>query len=196
MSNFRQRIRGREVSAVLLIINGLAFLFSAWLSQSLNINSLVLIILGGNFKPLVEQGEYWRLFTAMFLHGDILHLMFNMYALWALGGTLEMILSRPKFLGLYLLSGLGGSVLSTMMLDNTVSIGASGAIFGLVGALIGYVIGHRDMFRQGALRNLLFIVLINLMWGLQPGSGIDNFGHLGGVISGFLLSFIIKPGRR
>lgn len=196
MSTFRQRIRGREVSAVFLLINGLVFLLSAWLSKSLTINSLVLIILGGNFRPLVEQGEYWRLFTAMFLHGDILHLLFNMYALWALGGTLEKILSKPKFLSLYILSGLGGSVLSTLMLDNTVSIGASGAIFGLVGALIGYVIKYRNMFRQGALTNLLFIVLINLAWGLQPGSGIDNFAHLGGVITGFLLSFVIKPGRR
>ncbi len=184
------------MSAVLIIINVVVFLYSAWLSRSLSIHSLVLIVLGGNFSPLVQTGEYWRLFTAMFLHGDILHLLLNMYALWALGSTLEGILSRPKYLTLYILSGLGGSLLSTMMLENTVSIGASGAIFGLVGALIGYVITHRNMFRQGALKNLLFIVMINLVWGLQPGSGIDNFGHLGGVIAGLLLSFIIKPGRR
>lgn len=185
-----------EITFILIAINVIVFMYTAWLSQSLNINSLVLIIMGGNFKPLVELGEYWRLLTAVFLHGDLTHLGFNMYSLWALGSTMERILPKWKYLTLYLLTGLGGSLLSHLLHGNVVSIGASGAIFGLLGGLIGYVVVNREMFRKGALYNLLIIAGINLAWGFQPGSGIDNYGHLGGIITGFLLSFIIKPGRR
>lgn len=196
MNKLKQRTRGMEITFILIAINIAVFLYTAWLSESLNINTLVLILLGGNFKPLVLQGEYWRFFTAMFLHGNLTHLGFNMYSLWALGSTVERILPKWKYLTLYLLTGLGSSVLSHLMHGNIVSIGASGAVFGLLGALIGYVVLNRDMFRNGALFNLLIIAGINLAWGFQPGSGIDNFGHLGGIISGFLLSFIIKPSRR
>ena len=185
-----------EITYSLIAINIVVFLYTAWLSNSFNINSRVLIYMGGNFKPFVEMGQYWRFFTAMFLHGDLTHVGFNMYSLWALGSTVERILPKWKYLTLYILTGLGASFLSHLMHGNVVSIGASGAIFGLLGALIGYVIVHRDMFRNGALFNLLIIAGINLAWGFQPGSGIDNYGHLGGIITGFLLSFIIKPGRR
>lgn len=185
-----------EITFMLIALNVLAFIASAVLSGSANINSLVLIYLGGNFKPLVNAGEYWRLLTAIFLHGSLTHLGFNMYSLYILGSSMEQILSKWKYLILYLATGLGGSLLSHFLHGNVVSIGASGAIFGLLGALIGYVLMHRDSFRRGALMNLLVIAGINLAWGFQPGSGIDNYGHLGGLFSGFLLSFIIKPGRR
>lgn len=192
----KTRTKGIEVTMILIVINAAVFLFSAWLSGSLNINALVLVLLGGNYKPLVLEGEYYRLFTAMFLHGDIQHLAFNMYSLYALGSNLERMMPKWKYLILYLVAGLGGSYLSHLRMGNIVSIGASGAIFGLLGALIGYVMKNREMFRSGALLNLVIIAGINLAWGFQPGSGIDNYGHLGGLISGFLLSFVIKPGRR
>lgn len=196
MNKQRAKSGGMGITMLLIAVNIVLFLFSAWLSESLNISGLVLIFLGGNFKPLVLEGEYYRLFTSMFLHGDIQHLAFNMYSLWVLGGVIERLLPKWKFIILYLVSGLGGSYLSHLMQEDTVSIGASGAVFGLLGALIGYAVTHRDMFRKGALMNLLVIAGINLAWGFQPGSGIDNFGHLGGLAAGFLLSLFIKPGRR
>ncbi|KAF5062299.1 rhomboid family intramembrane serine protease [Proteiniclasticum sp. QWL-01] len=196
MNQWKNRSRGIGITVGLIIINLAAFLYSAWLSESTNIHPLVLVYLGGNYKPLVEAGEYYRLVTAMFLHGDIQHLAFNMYSLWALGSNLERMLPKWKYFILYMVSGLGGSLLSHLMHEDTVSIGASGAIFGLLGALIGYVWKNREMFRSGALLNLLVIAGINLAWGFQPGSGIDNYGHLGGLAAGFLLSLFIKPGRR
>lgn len=196
MNQFKSRTSGIGVTVFLIVINIVVFGVSAWFSESLNIHPVVLVFLGGNYKPLVLEGEYYRLFTAMFLHGDIQHLAFNMYSLWALGSNLERMMPKWKYLTLYIIAGLGGSYLSHLMMGDIVSIGASGAIFGLLGALIGYVMKHREMFRRGALMNLLVIAGINLAWGFQPGSGIDNFGHLGGLITGFLLSLIIKPGRR
>ena len=187
---------GIGVTMFLIVVNVILFGVSAWLSGSLNIHPIILVFLGGNYKPLVLEGEYYRLFTAMFLHGDIQHLAFNMYSLWALGSNLERMMPKWKYVILYIVAGLGGSYLPHRMMGDIVSIGASGAIFGLLGALIGYVMKHREMFRRGALMNLLIIAGINLAWGFQPGSGIDNFGHLGGLITGFLLSLIIKPGRR
>ncbi len=196
MDQIKRRSRGIGVTVFFIVINVMVFAVSAWFSESLSIHPVVLVVLGGNYKPLVLEGEYYRLFTAMFLHGDIQHLAFNMYSLWALGSNLEIMMPKWKYVILYLVSGLGGSYLSHLMMGDIVSIGASGAIFGLLGALIGYVMRNREMFRRGALMNLLVIAGINLAWGFQPGSGIDNFGHLGGLITGFLLSLIIKPGRR
>ena len=196
MNGVKRKTEGLGVTVTLIVINVLVYLFSAWLSESTNINYYVLIFLGGNFKPLVLQGQYYRLFTAMFLHGNIQHLAFNMYSLYALGSNLERMMPKWKYLVLYLVAGLGGSLLSHLLMGDIVSVGASGAIFGLLGALIGYVLRYREMFRSGALMNLVIIAGINLAWGFQPGSNIDNFGHLGGLISGFLLTFVIKLGRR
>lgn len=196
MNQMKRGTSGIGVTMFLIVVNVILFGVSAWLSGSLNIHPIILVFLGGNYKPLVLEGEYYRLFTAMFLHGDIQHLAFNMYSLWALGSNLERMMPKWKYVILYIVAGLGGSYLSHRMMGDIVSIGASGAIFGLLGALIGYVMKHREMFRRGALMNLLIIAGINLAWGFQPGSGIDNFGHLGGLITGFLLSLIIKPGRR
>ena len=142
MNAIKRKTKGLEITATLIVINVLVFLFSAWLSKSTSINYIVLIVLGGNFKPLVLEGEYYRFFTAMFLHGNLQHLAFNMYSLYALGSNLERMMSKWKYISLYLVAGLGGSYLSHLMMGDIVSVGASGAIFGLLGALIGYEIGR------------------------------------------------------
>ncbi|PKK39412.1 hypothetical protein ABB02_01261 [Clostridiaceae bacterium JG1575] len=187
---------GLPVTLLFIAINLVVFAYSASQAGSLNIDAGTLVDLGGNFSPLVQRGEYWRLFTSLFLHGDGQHILFNMYSLFIMGGALEPVLPKWKFLLLYLGSGLGGSLLSYLQHTAVVSIGASGAIFGLLGVLIGYALLHRELFARGTLFQLLFIAGINLVWGFQPGSGIDNFGHLGGLATGFALSFLIKPGRR
>jgi rhomboid protease GluP len=154
----------------------------------------VLIRLGAKFSPLIADGEYWRLFTSMFLHAGLLHLAFNGYALVAIGADLERLLGWRRFLTIYLLAGLLGS-LASYALSDRLAVGASGAIFGLIGALAAFFLRHRD--RLGAwgrsrLANIAFLIGINLLFGFtQPG--IDNYAHLGGLVSGFALGWALAP---
>jgi rhomboid protease GluP len=157
-------------------------------------NTQVLVRLGAKVTPLIVQGEYWRLFTSTFLHIGLVHLAFNGYALLLLGTELERLFAWPRFLAIYLLSGLFGS-LASYALSDTISAGASGAIFGLIGALAAFFALHRD--RLGAwgrarLGNTVFLIAINLFLGFtQPG--IDNLGHLGGLLAGLGLGWALAP---
>src|SRR5499425_2958094 len=117
-----------------------------------NIDSL--IQWGANYGPKTTNGEWWRMFTAMFLHIGLLHLLFNMVALWNVGGFMERVLGPAGFLVLYLLSGLLGSVASVAWNPFVVSAGASGAIFGLYGGLLAFLVQHRDTTSQAFLAPL------------------------------------------
>lgn len=130
--------------------------------------------------------EWWRLITSAFLHGSFLHIAFNMYVLFALGPTLERILGHSRFIVLYLLAALGGSVASYVFSDvRTVSVGASGAIFGLMGALV--VAGRRLRYD---VRQVLILLAINVVIGfIAPG--IDWRAHLGGLITGAIVAGIL-----
>lgn len=154
-----------------------------------------LIRWGANYAPLVDAGEYWRLFTANFIHIGVLHLAFNLYALFQLGQQVEAIYGYPRFIAIYLLSGLSGAVFS-YLLTHGLSAGASTSLFGLFGALVVYFYKHREMFGkagQQQLINLGVILLVNVIIGLSPGSNIDNFGHLGGFIGGAVLAWFLCP---
>lgn len=151
---------------------------------------------GANFGPLVMSGQEWRLFTSTFLHVGILHLLFNMFVLWNIGSLVERIVGNESFLILYLLSGISGSLVSTAWHPLIVSAGASGAIFGLFGVLLGFLLRHRDTVPQDALRSLQKSVLVflgyNLLFGLRPG--IDMAAHLGGLLGGFTFGwFAVQP---
>lgn len=134
---------------------------------------------------LVSQNhEFYRLFTAMFLHGDIWHILFNIYALHIIGNQVESYMGRWKYLGIYLFSGITGSLLSCALSGVDIfSIGASGAIFGLLGCLLyfGY---HYRVYLGGVLKSQIIpLIVLNLMIGFMS-SGIDNFAHIGGLIGG------------
>lgn len=145
----------------------------------------------GMIPAAIAQGEWWRLFTSTLLHGSILHLLFNMYALYWLGPQLERSLGHMRFAALYVLSALGGSVASYWFSElNTVSVGASGAIFGLITATI--VIG-REM--RTDVSQLVVLLGINVVIGfLQPG--IDWRAHFGGAVTGAAVAFIYTKGTR
>ena len=145
----------------------------------------------GMIPAAIAQGEWWRLLTSTLLHGSILHLLFNMYALYWLGPQLERSLGHVRFAALYLLSALGGSVASYWFSDlNTVSVGASGAIFGLITATI--VIG-REM--RTDVSQLIVLLGINVVIGFaQPG--IDWRAHFGGAVTGAAVAFIYTKGTR
>ena len=145
----------------------------------------------GMIPVAIAQGEWWRLLTSTLLHGSILHLLFNMYALYWLGPQLERSLGHVRFAALYFLSALGGSVASYWFSDlRTVSVGASGAIFGLITATI--VIG-REM--RTDVSQLVVLLGLNVVIGFLQ-SGIDWRAHFGGAVTGAAIAFIYTKGNR
>jgi rhomboid protease GluP len=151
------------------------------------------LILGAKHNPSIINGELWRLFTPLLLHGSIAHIGFNMYALFIIGPGLERYYGHLRFLVLYLLAGFAGNVFSFLFTPG-LSVGASTAIFGLVAAQGVFLYRHRQLFGAGAragLMNIIFIIAINLFLGLSPG--IDNWGHLGGLFGGLAFAWLGGP---
>jgi len=148
---------------------------------------------GVKANNLILEGQIWRLFTPMFLHGSIFHLGFNMYALYVIGAGLERFYGHRRFLILYLLAGFSGNVMS-FLFTLAPSLGSSTAIFGLLGAQGVFLYQNRGVFgrmAQRSLINLVLIAAINLMIGMSPG--IDNWGHIGGLIAGTLFAWFAGP---
>ncbi|MGI6188819.1 MAG: rhomboid family intramembrane serine protease [Clostridiales bacterium] len=143
-----------------------------------------LLYFGAKINHLIVQGQYWRLFTAMFLHIGIMHLFFNSYALYVYGSVVEKLFGRIRFVLIYTIAGLTGSLLSFLLSRNP-AVGASGAIFGLMGSLLYFRRRKLDLYRKVFGPGLYIVIGINLFFGfIQPG--IDNWGHIGGLIGGFL----------
>ena len=153
-----------------------------------------LIKFGANYQPLVKAGEVWRLVSAMFLHIGIIHLICNMYSLWVIGRQLETFLGKFKFIIVYLGSGILGSLLS-VTLHSSVSAGASGAIFGLLGSLLYFGYHYRLYLGSVMKTQVIPIIILNLLIGFTL-SGIDNFAHIGGLIGGYLFTMALGiPGK-
>jgi rhomboid protease GluP len=151
---------------------------------------------GLKVNELILEGQLWRLITPILLHGSLLHIGFNMYALYILGPDLEQHYGHAGFLALYLTSGFAGFVLSFLLTDAP-SLGASTTIFGLLAAQGVFVYRNRLIFGRRAqlvLRSIINIALINFLIGLAPG--IDNWGHLGGFLGGALFAWIAAPEYR
>lgn len=149
--------------------------------------------LGMKVNEQIVGGQFWRLFTPMFLHGSLLHIGFNMYALYAIGLGLERYYGSARYLALYLLSGFCGNVAS-FLFSAAPSLGASTAIFGLLGAQGMFLYQNRKIFgpvAQRSLTNIILIAIVNLAIGLSPG--IDNWGHIGGLIGGTLFAWMAGP---
>ncbi|MBW3623458.1 MAG: rhomboid family intramembrane serine protease [Armatimonadetes bacterium] len=150
-----------------------------------------LIAVGANNSDLVFQyGEGWRLISASFLHVGFLHLVFNSLALWIYGPILEREFGKGSFLLLYLVSGIGGYLLSSRMSPEAVSAGASASVFGLIGALWSML--KRRNAPDAAKQTVIWIIGLNFIWGLQPGSNIDNWAHGGGLLTGLALGFALE----
>lgn len=148
---------------------------------------------------VIQDHEYYRLFTCLFLHFGIEHLLNNMVILGALGWNLELQTGKIRFLLIYFGSGLFGNVVSLIFhgaaQEYTVSAGASGAIFGLMGALLWVVIANHGRLGRLSGRGMLVMVALSLYFGLSS-SGVDNYAHIGGLVCGFLLAFILYRKRR
>jgi rhomboid protease GluP len=153
---------------------------------------------GANFGPAVFQGgQWWRLVTSMFLHGGIVHLILNGWGLFQLGALFETWLGSPKLLLVYFVSGIAGSLASAFF-SQVPSVGASGAIFGLLGALIAFLLRRHQVLTPQA-KSLLFQLVgwavINVFFGFST-PGIDNAAHLGGCAAGFLLGLTLRERPR
>lgn len=140
--------------------------------------------------PSIRAGQYYRLLTGIFLHGNIVHLLFNCYALYVLGGQIESFFGKFKYIIIYLFSGLTGSLLSITLSGNVGSIGASGAIFGLMGALLYFGYHYRVYLGNVVKSQIVPLILLNLAIGFIS-SGIDNWGHIGGLIGGIVITMAL-----
>ncbi|XVF12450.1 hypothetical protein REPUB_Repub08aG0119500 [Reevesia pubescens] len=150
--------------------------------------------LGGlEWTKVVLNHQGWRLITCIWLHAGVIHLLANMLSLVFIGIRLEQQFGFARIGILYLLSGFGGSVLSSLFIRNNISVGASGALFGLLGAMLSELITNWTIYtnKAAALLTLMVIIAINLVIGILPH--VDNFAHVGGFLTGFLLGFVLLP---
>jgi rhomboid protease GluP len=155
-------------------------------------NGEELIQWGANRRPDTIDGQWWRLVTSMFVHGGIVHLIFNLYGLVMGAMFLESMLGPVRYAIIYFVSGIVASVASIVWYPYVASVGASGAIFGLFGANIALAFTDHlsKELRSSLLRMFGPYIVINLLWGLFS-QGIDNAAHIGGLVSGFLIGLII-----
>jgi rhomboid protease GluP len=147
------------------------------------------------YNSLIVQGQVWRLITPIFLHGSIPHIAINMYALFYFGRMIERYYGRVRYLGLFLLSGFAGNVIS-FMFSPYQSLGSSTSIFGLLGAVGVLIYQNREIFGPKArqvLSQVVIIAVINIIIDLTPGIGIDYWGHIGGLIGGSLFAWFGGP---
>ena len=153
-------------------------------------DNYTLLVFGANVDTLTKNGDYYRLFTSMFLHIGILHLLCNMYSLYIIGKEVENVFGKVKYLIIYLLSGIAGSILSLAFNHNTICAGASGAIFGLLGALLYFGYYYRTYLGATLTRSIIPVIVLNLIIGFTS-SGIDNAAHIGGLVGGILIAMAV-----
>jgi rhomboid protease GluP len=177
---------------LLLIINVILFFLVE--NSGGSTNTFHLIEWGAKFNPYIMEGEWWRIVSSMFLHIGYLHIIMNMLALYYLGVTVEKMYGSMKFLLIYMLGGIIGG-LTSFAFNTSVAAGASGAIFGLFGALLFFGVMNRKLFFQTMGSNLLFIIGLNILLGLNVPS-IDMEAHLGGLVGGFVASGIVQMPKK
>lgn len=204
MSNNNLRINGEKISLKdkplitmgLIVINIVMYIITAYLSSVyaggsiFNSDTNVLILLGAKVNDLIAGGEYFRLVSSMFLHGGLLHLAVNMYSLYAIGPMVERVYGKKKYLVIYFLAGICSSIFSYSFSPN-VSIGASGAIFGILGAVLVFAIKSKGKTGSGFIKSILSVIFINIAIGIAVPN-IDNFAHMGGLIGGVIISFLVS----
>ncbi len=177
------------LTKVLIITNISAYVATSVLSRNFLIMDYQVIALVGQANSLVIRGWYWQLFTSMFIHVNLVHLLGNMLFLFIYGVRGEELFNKKEFLFIFFSSGLAGNILSLLGGPNMVSAGASGALFGLFGACVTYA--------HSSLKESIFIVLIYsfYMFILTMGANVNLFAHFGGLAAGLLIGYAISKMR-
>ena len=191
-SKMAEKIFSYKMPSITYIIIGICvFLFiMMYIFGNGSESTSTLIKFGANYDLLTKSGEYYRLFTCMFLHIGIWHLLCNMYSLYIIGKEIENLYGKSKYLVIYVLSGLCGSILSIAFSHNTISAGASGAIFGLLGALLYFGYYYRTYLGATIRSSIIPVIILNLIIGLLT-PGISNSAHIGGLVGGILVSMMV-----
>jgi len=185
-----------RITYSIIILNLIIYIFSALFSQDIiDMELQTLVDMGALFGPYtVLKGEWWRLFTAMFLHAGMTHLLMNMFSLYLIGRGAEMYFDTKSYLSIYLFSGLLGGLASLYMHPVSVGIGASGAVFGVFGALAGFFLAHREKIQEHTkafMKDFTIIIGINLVIGFSIPS-VDVSAHVGGLLVGVIGGFALS----
>ena len=180
--------------ATAALIAAILFVFVLQVIAGANRDPQVLVQMGAIMKGVIQRGDYWRLLAAMFLHGGFLHLFLNVWALWQIGGIFETLFGSTRFLLTYFASGLVASLVSSIFIPPyTPGVGASGAIFGIIGALILTLrrspLWGRKEWSSALARQLAIWAGINIVIGFTI-PGIDNAAHIGGCVAGLLIGLV------
>jgi membrane associated rhomboid family serine protease len=216
---FARAVLGRPATFTVIFLVANVFLFVLLALSGGAENIATSIGYGAKVNSLIDRGEWWRFVTPIFLHGGILHLLFNMYGLWVIGPYVEKLYGSGKFVVFWVVTGIAGVVASYLSVrpdmhvssigrflfkaEDTPSVGASGALFGLVGVLFVFGIRFRhelpDGFKRAFGTGMIPIIVINLFIGFLGRGFIDNAAHLGGLLSGAMLALVVgykRPGSR
>jgi len=180
----------------IIAINIIIYILSALGSMDvMDMDNRVLFDMGALYAPaIVLEGEWWRLFSAMFLHGGMMHIVMNMFSLYIVGRGVEIYFDKLSYLAIYLSSGLIGGVVSIYIHQDSIGIGASGAIFGIFGALAGFFLAHRDRINSQSkafMKNFGTIIALNVVIGLAIPS-VDMSAHIAGLIVGLVGGYILS----
>ena len=199
IDRMRRRRQKCIMNLIIIAVNVILFLAAEATGGSENTEHMVRM--GASYTPLVEGGEYWRLFTSMFLHFGLAHLLNNMVLLFFLGDYMERFLGKVRYLILYLGGGILGNIFSywseLQQRRQVVSAGASGAIFAVLGGLVVLLLIHRGRLEDLSLPRVLLMAALSLYVGFRS-AGVDGVAHLGGFLGGALLAAAMKllPGGR
>jgi membrane associated rhomboid family serine protease len=192
----------RFVTNILIAVNVLVFLILVLVFKRIDFTTgqgpIDLLNAGAQYGPLVAQGQVWRIFTAMFLHYNILHIGLNMLSLFFIGPAIEVFYGKWRYLAIYLLSGIAGGIATYFLSPDALAAGASGAIFGVFGALgVFYFVNRRALgsYGNGAITNWIFWLGLNLVFGFT-NAGIGLIDHLGGLAAGMILAALLIPKSR
>ena len=189
-----------KITYSLIIINILVYLISSFASKDIvDMDMRALVDMGALFGPYtVLESQWWRLFSAMFLHGGITHLLMNMFSLYLIGRTAENYFDMKSYISIYLFSGLIGGLVSLYVHPVSVGVGASGAIFGVFGALAGFFLAHREKIAshtKAFMKDFVIIMGINLVIGFSIES-VDVSAHIGGLLIGFIGGFMLSKNSK
>lgn len=191
---YRPPVKRPVLTFVLIALTILVWITLKLLSQTSGESyNLLLTKFGEKNNALIIKGEYWRFFTPMLLHSGIVHLVSNCYALYCLGTQTELLYGRKKFMAIYILSGFMGSIAS-FAFSTSPSVGASGAIYGLMGAMLYFIIQRPVLLLNSVGINFVAITVLSLVSGFTD-SRIDYFAHFGGLIGGFLIAGAFYSGK-
>lgn len=186
----RGMFKAQPITCTFIALNIIMFIITAMASGSfIDIDTYTLVRFGAKFNALINEGQVWRLITCAFLHGGLVHIGCNMYSLYIIGPQIEYIYGAKRYIFIYLISCITSSLLSYFA-SPSISVGASGGIFGLMGALLAFAILERNRIEKRYISSLIQVIVVNLFIGLSL-SNIDNFGHLGGFAGGIVFGFIM-----